>query len=98
MKLYVGTTSEFISDATQNHIADKLRNAFLDYYRYPPSSSEVDSWRNSLKAISLVFQRASLLEQGIILEYQLPQTSMRLDCLICGKDADQAIQPHRSLR
>ena len=47
----------------------------------------MNSWRNSLKAVALVFLDAHLTDQGIILEYQLPLTSKRLDCLICGKDA-----------
>ena len=40
-----------------------------------------------MKAVALVFLDAHLTDQGIILEYQLPLTSKRLDCLICGKDA-----------
>jgi hypothetical protein len=36
----------------------------------------------------MVFQNAKLTEQGILLEYQLPMTSKRLDCMICGKDAN----------
>lgn len=47
----------------------------------------MNSWRNSLRAVSQVFQYAHLTDQGIILEYQLPLTSKRLDCLICGRDA-----------
>ena len=35
------------------------------------------------------FRDANLNDQGIILEYQLPMTSKRLDCLICGRDADR---------
>ena len=40
-----------------------------------------------MRAVSQVFQYANLVDQGIILEYQLPLTSKRLDCLICGRDA-----------
>jgi len=39
-----------------------------------------------LRALSQVFQYANLVDQGIILEYQLPLSSKRLDCLICGRD------------
>jgi uncharacterized protein len=48
-----------------------------------------NSSRNSLRAVSLVFSHADLTDQGVILEYQLPITSKRLDCLVCGKDAGQ---------
>lgn len=86
MKLFAGSSEQFIQDATRNEIATKLKNAFFEYYRYNPSPAEINSWRNSLKEISNVFEEANLTDHGIILEYQLPLTSKRLDCLITGKD------------
>jgi hypothetical protein len=55
-------------------------------YRYRPSPGEENSWRNSLRAVSQVFERGQLLDHGILLEYQLPLTSLRLDCLISGRN------------
>jgi hypothetical protein len=89
MRLYAGTSEQFIHDTIQNQIAEKLKTAFFDYYRYNPSPAEVNSWRNSLRSMSQVFQYANLLDHGVILEYQLPLTSKRLDCLICGKDGNK---------
>ena len=89
MRLYAGTSEQFIHDTIQNQIAEKLKIAFFDYYRYNPSPAEVNSWRNSLRSMSQVFQYANLLDHGVILEYQLPLTSKRLDCLICGKDENK---------
>ncbi len=89
MRLYAGTSEQFIHDTIQNQIAEKLKMAFFDYYRYNPSPAEVNSWRNSLRSMSQVFQYANLLDHGVILEYQLPLTSKRLDCLICGKDGNK---------
>lgn len=86
MRLYAGTSQQFLQDTVQNQIAEKLRLAFFNHVRYYPSPSEINSWRNSLRAVSQVFQYANLTDQGIILEYQLPLTSRRLDCLICGRD------------
>lgn len=86
MRLYAGTSVQFIEDTVQNQIAEKLKLAFFDYFRFHPSPAEVNSWKNSLRALSQVFQYAELRDQGIILEYQLPLSSKRLDCLICGKD------------
>ena len=88
MRLYSGTSTQFIEDTVQNQIADKLKLAFFDYFRFNPSPGEINSWRNSLKAICIVFQYANLLDQGVILEYQLPLSSKRLDCLICGKNVE----------
>ena len=88
LRLFAGTSQQFLQDTIQNQIAEKLRLSFFNYFRYYPSPSEINSWRNSLRAVSQVFQYANLVDQGIILEYQLPLTSKRLDCLICGKNAD----------
>jgi DUF2075 family protein len=86
MRLYIGSTRQFITDAVHNQVADKLKSAFINYFRFSPSSSEIRSWRQSLGTISQVFQHNDLLDHGIILEYQIPSTSKRLDCLITGKD------------
>ena len=87
-------STEFVHDTTHNRIADKLTDAFIRYYRYRPSPSEIGSWRNSLRAMSLIVADAKLDDHGVMLEYQLPMSSRRLDFLVCAKDRtgrDQAI-------
>ena len=94
MRLYSGMVQEFVDDSVHNRIADKLRDAFFASYRHHPSPSEQRSWRDSLRAAAQVFQAASLTDHGVLLEYQLPMTSRRLDCLVVGRDEmlrDQAI-------
>jgi len=89
MRLYSGTSQQFIHDTVQNQIADKLKLSFFNYFRYNPSPGEMNSWRNSLRSISQVFQYSKLLDHGVILEYQLPLTSKRLDCMICGRNEEK---------
>ena len=86
MRLYSGTTASLIDDTTKNRIAGKLSDAFFHEFRFPPAPSEVNSWRNSLRAVSQVFQEGDLLNNGVILEFQLPLTSRRLDCLVTGRN------------
>ncbi|MBL7837020.1 MAG: DUF2075 domain-containing protein [Bacteroidetes bacterium] len=86
MRLYSGTSTQFITDTIQNQIAEKLYTAFFDYYRYYPSDNEKRSWQNSLRALKDIFQLGNLTDHGVLLEYQLPLTSKRLDCMICGTD------------
>jgi len=88
MRLYAGTSRQFITDTIQNQIAGKLKSAFFETFRFNPSPGEINSWRNSLSAVSQVFQYSNLMDHGIILEYQLPLTSLRLDCLITGRDTN----------
>ncbi len=90
MRLYSGTTQSLIEDSTYNRIAAKLKDAFFHEFRYHPPISEVNSWNNSLRAVSQVFQTSSLVDNGILLELQLPLTSKRLDCLISGYDLQKA--------
>lgn len=87
MRLYAGMSQNFIHDTVHNQIAGMLSDAFIKHFRYRPSPNEVNSWRNSLRAVSSVFELAHLDDHGVILEFQLPLTSRRLDCLVCGKDS-----------
>ncbi|TAM44644.1 MAG: DUF2075 domain-containing protein [Acidobacteria bacterium] len=87
MQLYCGTTTQFVDDTLQNRITGRLEEAFFTHFRYRPSHSEVNSWRNSLRAMCNVVQYARLDDNGLVLEYQLPLTSKRLDFMITGRDA-----------
>ncbi len=86
MRLYSGMSEEFVRDTVRNQIAEKLKAAFFAYYRYFPGPAEVTSWRNSLRAMAQVLDTCQLRDHGIMLEYQLPLSSKRLDCLVCGRD------------
>lgn len=86
MQLYAGTARQFIEDTIRHRIDKKLQHAFYGHFRYKPSPSEVRSWKNSLIQMSGVLQYADLTDNGILLEYQLPLTSKRLDCMITGTD------------
>jgi DUF2075 family protein len=88
MRLYAGHSTHFIQDTVHNQIAGKLGEAYFRHFRCKPSPSEVNSWRNSLRAVSQVFELAGLRDHGVLLEYQLPLSSKRLDCMICGRDAE----------
>lgn len=69
-------------------LAEKLKGAFFDHYRYNPPSSEVMSWKNSLRAMARVAERANLTDHGVIVEYQLPLSSKRLDVMFTGHSAE----------
>ncbi len=84
MQLYAGTTRDFVHAATHNAIARRLADAFLAHYRRAAGDGEFRSWQNSLRALSSVIEIGGLHETGIILEYQLPLSSLRLDALVTG--------------
>lgn len=95
MQLYAGTSKDFITDATRNAIAGKLERAFLSAFHYKPSHQEVQSWQNSLFRMAFALQEGSFLDHGVLLEYQLPLSSRRLDCMVTGHS--ESGQPHSVL-
>lgn len=89
MRLYAGMSMAFIEDTVRNQIARKLSDAFFQYYGYPAAKSEVAAWGNSLRAMAQVVQFANLNDHGVVVEYELPSTSRRLDFMICGQNASR---------
>ena len=91
MHLYSGPTTEFISDTTQNRITSKLEASFFGHFRFKPPQSEVRSWQQSLRSMSTALQTGDLTDHGVVLEWQLPLSSRRLDCMVTGHShADKA--------
>lgn len=84
MQLFSGNSVSFIRKNRDNTIANSLKTAFFEHFGYNPSPNEVMSWRNSLLRLSLIMEDCSLTNHGVFIEYQLPLTSRRLDCMICG--------------
>ena len=90
MKLYAGTTEQFRADAQMHRIAEKLRAEYTTQIGHKPSPNEVASWQNSLMALQLLLDQAQLHDHGVILEYQLGNTSRRLDAMLTGHAATSA--------
>lgn len=86
MQLYAGSSRDFIGDAVRNGIAAKLERAFLDAFHFKPSLQEVQSWQNSLFRMAYVLEQGGYVDHGVLLEYQLPLSSRRLDCMVTGHD------------
>jgi DUF2075 family protein len=84
VKLYAGTSEEFLTDARQHRIAEKVRVAYIANIGHKPGGAEFNAWQNSLTALALLVDQADLNDHGIILEYQLGNTSRRLDALLTG--------------
>lgn len=87
-ELFSGPTTDFLTKASNNVIAEELRRVFQDYYGFPPPDAEVRSWRDSLRALSGAIRLGGFLDHGMLLEYQLPLSSKRLDAMITGEGHD----------
>src|SRR5688572_30705326 len=73
-----------------HRIAEKLRAEYTAQIGHRPSPNEVASWQNSLMALSMLVDQAELNDHGVILEYQLGNTSRRLDAMLTGHAATSA--------
>jgi uncharacterized protein len=87
-QLWAGPTTGFLEEVTQNRIAETLRNAWFEDRGFEPSPSELRSWRNSLRALGNAVRLAGLDDHGLLLEYQLPLSSLRIDAVLTGSDHD----------
>ena len=85
MQLYQGIGDQFIELVEGNYMSNVLVASFERQIGYRPSPSEVRSWENSLKAMSLVMLDATLQDVGVIVEYKLPYSNRRLDVLLAGE-------------
>lgn len=86
MRLYEGTVAEFNADVIQNSLADKLSEKFRNYYRKAPRESEYRSWQQSGQYLKNSFEAAALTDNKLIIEYELPYSSRRIDVLAFGRD------------
>lgn len=88
MDLYSGPSDAFLQDSLQNQLTQKLEDAWFQHYGFKPHPAEVAAWRNSLDKMANVLRLADLTNQGISIEYRLPMTSKRLDCMVLGYDEE----------
>lgn len=88
MIIYSNTVKGFREDVDNNKIADTLKESVKELMGRAPSVSEIASWNNSLRAMESPIRVAGLPNDcGILIEYNLPSTSKRIDFIITGRDA-----------
>ena len=86
MRLYEGTIAEFSKGVLENAIADQIGASYERYYRRRVNSSEFRAWQQSLNFLKNSFEYSGLVENKLIIEYELPYSTRRIDVLIFGRD------------
>jgi len=89
MILYEGTTEHFNEDVMQNRIADRAAEKYRTYYKRSPGNSEYRSWAISLAILNNSFIYSGLKDNHIVVEYELPYASQRIDVLLFGHDSSE---------
>ncbi|MBC5721596.1 DUF2075 domain-containing protein [Flintibacter sp. NSJ-23] len=93
MLIYVCTKAQFLKDVSSGRIVSILEEAFRRKGLLHDNDRESTAWENSLSAVANVLNTKELPNDlQIAVEYQIPQTSKRVDLVIAGEDIES--RPH----
>ena len=89
MIIYNGTKSDFMHEVEEDTIAYTIRDAIYQKMHRTTPGSEFKSWVNSLEYMYKVMNDNDIpSNSGVAIEYNLPNTSKRVDFLVSGRDAE----------
>ena len=78
-----------MSDTENDVLETKLYDAIKNKMNRSTGLSELNSWRNSLKEMYITLNDSNIpSDVGVAIEYNIPQTSKRVDFLISGYGKD----------
>ena len=87
MIIYQETKAVFLDHLMLNNIENIIFGQYQEKTGKKVGSAEVRSWKESLRFMWAVLHDKEIPEDsGISIEYQLPQTSKRIDFIITGQD------------
>ncbi len=87
MLVYSGTKSDFMMSVDNDTIADEINDLIYKKMKRHTQKNEYNSWLNSLEYMYKVLNDQDIPKDcGIAIEYNIPQTSKRIDFLISGYD------------
>ncbi len=87
MLVYNSTKEKFLNDVLTNDIENIILNSFKEKLKRTVSASEVQSWKNSMSYMDRVLSDNDIpKDSGVAIEFQIPQTSKRVDFILTGKD------------
>lgn len=88
MIIYQANKRQFLHHALRDDIEDVVSRHFRHATGHGASPAEVRAWKHSLLEMAKVLGDDEIPEDaGVAIEYQLPQSSKRIDFLITGEDA-----------
>lgn len=90
MIVYDGIKSDFLHSVEEDTIAIEIERNILKKMGKHTASSEFQSWDNSMQYMYKVMNDPEIpSDAGVAIEYNIPQTSKRVDFMITGYDIDQ---------
>lgn len=89
MIIYESTKEQFIGDVVNELLIDRLYRSYQKKIGRT-SKAEIRSWENSLQKMSNVMQDDEIpSDAAVAIEFNIPNTSKRVDFLIAGNDGNQ---------
>lgn len=90
MIIYKNSAEGFQEDVDNNKIVDRIDGQFLKILGHSVSDNEKRSWNNSLNFMEKIVRLSKVPKDcGVLLEYNIPATSKRIDFMITGLDANK---------
>ena len=82
MLIYAGTKSDFMIDTENDCLETKLYENIKLKMNRTTGLSELNAWRNSLKEMYITLNDSDIPKDAdVAIEYNIPQTSKRIDFL-----------------
>jgi len=87
MIIYSSSAREFREKVDSNLLTVTLEEAFLHKMGMQPSRGEIRAWNNSMQFMERVIRNSKIADDcGILIEYNIPATSKRIDFIVTGQD------------
>jgi DUF2075 family protein len=87
MIIYQATKGEFMTHVTEDSIALKIHEAYINKKGSKTSESEINSWDKSMIYMYKVLNSRDIPDDiNIAIEYMIPANSMRIDFILSGLD------------
>jgi hypothetical protein len=86
--IYQASKAEFLHHALRDDIEDVVSRQYRSATGHGVGRSEMQAWKHSLLEMAKVLGDEEIpSDVGVAIEYQLPQSSKRIDFVITGEDA-----------
>jgi len=90
MRVYQSTKSGFINDVVSNNIGNVILESFKKNLGRTTTENEIKSWNNSMMYMNNILVDSDIPDDsGVAIEYQIPQTSKRIDFILTGQDENK---------
>lgn len=88
MIIYSSNALQFRETVDRNQITVEIEQAFINKMGMKPSPGERRAWNNSMQFMERVIRNSKIADDcGVMIEYNIPSTSKRIDFIVAGKDA-----------